>query len=87
MEFMFVTLILCEAIVNIMYFFILLPYKHLVCISLVKSKIGLLREITRILFCERNKKIRKGINRGLIPAKETKNPKTDFSIYTASCLF
>ena len=31
------------------------------CISLVKSKIGLLREITRILFCERNKKSEKGL--------------------------
>ena len=29
------------------------------CISLVKSKIGLLREITRTLFCERNKKSKK----------------------------
>ena len=56
------------------------------CISLVKSKIGLLREITRILFCERLKKIRKGINRGLIPAKETKNPKTGFpSIQIVAC--
>ena len=31
------------------------------CISLVKSKIGLLREVTRILFCERNKKSEKGL--------------------------
>ena len=31
------------------------------CISLVKSKIGLLREITGILFCERNKKSEKGL--------------------------
>ena len=29
------------------------------CISLGKSKIGLLRDITRILFYERNKKIQK----------------------------
>ena len=36
---------------------------------------------------EYNQKIRKGINRGLIPAKGTKNPKPDFSIYTAKCLF
>ena len=57
-------------------------------ISLVKSKIGLLREITQILFSMRKKEnIRKGINRELTPAKERKNPKTDFSIYTASCLF
>ena len=28
----------------------------------------------------KKQKIRKGFNRGLIPAKETKNPKTDFSI-------
>ena len=34
---------------------------HVTCISLVKSKIGLLREITRILFCERNKKSEKGL--------------------------
>ena len=31
------------------------------CISLVKFKIGLLREVTRILFCERNKKSEKGL--------------------------
>ena len=31
------------------------------CIFLVKSKIGLLREIARILFCERNKKSEKGL--------------------------
>ena len=35
-------------------------YHYLGCISLVKSKIGLLCEITWILFCERNKKSEKG---------------------------
>ena len=35
---------------------------HLGCISLVNSKIGLLRELSRILFCERrNKKSKKGL--------------------------
>ena len=33
-------------------------------------------------FLRKIQKIWKGINRGLNPAKETKNPKTDFSIYT-----
>ena len=35
------------------------------CISLVKLKNGLLREITRILFCQRNKESEKGIFLGL----------------------
>ena len=38
-------------------------------------------------FLQKKQKIRKEIDRGLIPAKEMKNPQTDFSIYTASCLF
>ena len=38
-------------------------------------------------FLGKKQKIWKGINRGLIPAKETKNPKTDFYICTANCLF
>ena len=37
-------------------------------------------------FLRKIKKIRKGINRGLIPAKETKNPKTGFpSIQIVAC--
>ena len=38
-------------------------------------------------FLQKKQKIRKWINRGLIPTKETKNAKRDFSIYTACNCF
>ena len=36
-------------------------------------------------FLRKKQKIQKGLNHRLIPAKEMKNPKTDFSLYTGSC--
>ena len=38
-------------------------------------------------FLRKKQIIGKGMNRGLIPAKETKNPKPDFSIYTVVACF
>ena len=56
------------------------------CISLIKSKIGLLREITRILFCEINKKSGKGLIADLSLRKKRKIQKRIFpSIKLVAC--
>ena len=54
-----------------------------------KSKNGLLREITRILFLPKKQVIRKEFNRGFFSAKQRQNPKMDydFSAKTACHMY
>ena len=55
------------------------------CISLAKPKNGLLREITRILFCQRNKESEKGLIADSFPRKKRKI--YDFSAKTACHMY